>query len=94
MAAKGSKVIESFQEEVGRFRHALDYAPGMDYPNIDTDDWGALSDNLNTFSESLLKANRYAKCIERGTNAEKTEDIREGRSVDELFEIIKVCRHE
>lgn len=94
MAAKGSKVMVSFEEELGRFRHALDYAPGMDYPNVEVDDWEDLSNNLNAFNESLLKAKRHAKCIEQKTNATTTEDIRAGRSADELYEIIKICRQD
>ena len=92
MAAIGSKILEQMEDNVRKFRHALDYAPGMDYPNVDVDEWGDLSKKVDAFNESLLKAKKQAKCIERKTNASKTEDIKTGRSVDELFEIIKACR--
>jgi len=92
MAAKGSKILEQMEDNVRSFRHALDYAPGMDYPNIDTDEWTDLSKKVNALNGSLLKAKKQAKCIERKTGARTTEDIRAGRSVDELFKIIKACR--
>ena len=92
MAAKGSRIIKKFQMELGSFTHALDYAPGMDYPNIDTDIWSDVAKKSNALSESLLKAKKYAQCIEQKTNAGSTEDISAGRSVDELFKIIKACR--
>jgi len=92
MAAVGSKIIKKFQMELGSFIHALDYAPGMDYPNIDTDIWSDVTKKSNALSESLLKAKKYAQCIERKTSARTTDDIGAGRSVDELFEIIKTCR--
>lgn len=92
MAAKGSKILEQMEDNIRRFRHALDYAPGMDYPNVDIDEWTDLSKTVNAFNESLLRAKRQAKCIERKTDARTTEDIKAGRSVDELFKIIKACR--
>ena len=92
MAAVGSRIIKEFQMELGNFIHALDYAPGMDYPNIDTDIWSDITKKSNALSESLLKAKKYAQCIERKTKARSTEDIKAGRSVDELYEIIKACR--
>ena len=92
MAAKGSKIIEQMEDNTRKFRHALDYAPGMDYPNVDIDEWTDLSKKVNALNESLLKAKRQAKCIERKTGARTTEDITVGRSVDELFKIIKTCR--
>jgi len=92
MAAKGSKIIEQMEDDVRKFRHALDYAPGMDYPNVDIDEWEDLSKKVNAFNESLLRAKKQAKCIERKTSAKTTEDIKAGRSVDELFNIIKACR--
>ncbi|GAG54423.1 unnamed protein product [marine sediment metagenome] len=92
MAAKGSKIIKKFQMELGSFTHALDYAPGMDYPNIDTEIWSDVAKKSNALSESLLKAKKYATCVERKTSARTTEDIGAGRSVGELFKIIKACR--
>ena len=92
MAAKGSKIIKKIQMELGDFIHALDYAPGMDYPNIDIDIWSDVTKKSNALSESLLKAKKHALCIERKTGARTTEDIGAGRSVDELFKIIKACR--
>lgn len=92
MAAKGSKIIEQMEDNTRQFRHALDYAPGMDYPNVDTDEWDDLSKKVNALNESLLRAKKQAKCIERKTNARTTEDIGAGHSVDELFDIIKTCR--
>lgn len=92
MAAVGSMILEQMEINVKRFRHALDYAPGMDYPNVDIDEWTDLSEKVNALDESLLKAKRQAKCIERKTNAKTTEDIRAGYSVDELYKLIKACR--
>ncbi len=93
MAARGSVVIKSFQLELGKFRHALDYAPGMDYPNIDTDVWSDLTKASNDLGESLLKAKKYAQCIERATDAKNAEDVSStGRKNKDFYKLVMACK--
>ena len=91
MAAVGSKILEQMEGDVRRFRHALDYAPGLDYPNIDVDDWGDMSKSVDELDKSITRSKKLAKCIEDGARARCAEDLKSYDS-DKLREIIEACR--
>ena len=91
MAAVGSKILEQMEGDVKRFRHALDYAPGLDYPSLNTDDWGDLSKDIDSLNKSLSRAKRHIKCVERKTGAKTVEDIN-NYPVRELRNIISACK--
>jgi len=91
MARVGSGILADLESELDKYRQALDYAPGLDFPNINTDDWGNVSKKLNALKKSVKRARRYAECVEDRTAAKRAEDIIKYPSGN-LYRIMSACK--